>query len=224
MTAASHTSSATTDYQTARSDLRDAELALMQQRESVAAMRRALPLGPVADDHTFVTSDGPGTEDGEAVTLDQLVGDRPLVLYHFMFGDTMTEPCPMCSMCSMWADGWSGIVDHVEQNVDFALVTNATAEQNHALAAANGWQSLRWLSAADTSFKRDYGSADADGNQSPVVTVFERVDGRVHLSYDGAAHSSGEHWRGVDLLSPVWHLLDLTRSGRGDFMPQRRYR
>ena len=25
--------------------------------------------------------------------------------------------------------------------------------------------------------------------------------------------------RGVDLLSPVWHLFDLLPSGRGDFMP-----
>lgn len=181
----------------------------MQQREAVAAMRRQLPLGPVVDDYTFATESGD-------VTLDELVGDRPLVLYHFMFGDTMAEPCPMCSM---WADGWNAVIDHVEQNVDLALATNANAAENAALAESHRWQNLRWLSAAGTSFKVDHGSADASGNQSPMVTVFERVEDQVCLSYSGSAHICGDHWRGVDLLSPVWHLLDLTRQGRGDFMP-----
>jgi predicted dithiol-disulfide oxidoreductase (DUF899 family) len=26
-------------------------------------------------------------------------------------------------------------------------------------------------------------------------------------------------YRGIDLLSPVWHVLDLLPSGRGDWMP-----
>ena len=29
------------------------------------------------------------------------------------------------------------------------------------------------------------------------------------------------HWRGMDLLSPVWNFLDLTPEGRGDWMPKR---
>ncbi len=28
---------------------------------------------------------------------------------------------------------------------------------------------------------------------------------------------------GLDLFSPVWHLLDLTRQGRGDWMPKLDY-
>jgi predicted dithiol-disulfide oxidoreductase (DUF899 family) len=28
-----------------------------------------------------------------------------------------------------------------------------------------------------------------------------------------------DEYRGLDLLSPVWNLLDLTRAGRGDWMP-----
>lgn len=200
-------------YATQREALREAELALMQQREEVAAMRRSLPAGPVAGDYVFESETGP-------VSLDELTGDRPLVIYHFMFGGPMDQPCPMCSM---WADGWNAVVDHVDRSVDFALVTNGTAAENTALAERHGWQNLRWLSAAQNQFKLDYESADADGNQWPTITVFERVDGQVRLSYAGSAHISGDHWRGVDLLSPVWHMLDLTRDGRGDFMPQLDY-
>jgi predicted dithiol-disulfide oxidoreductase (DUF899 family) len=203
-----------TDYDQAREALRDAELALMQQREAVAALRRDLPQGPVAGEYVFEGSDG-------SVTLGELVGERPLVLYHFMFGGAMAEPCPMCSM---WADGWNAVNDHVERTVDFALVTSGTADENVALAKGRGWTDLQWLSAADNSFKLDYGSGDADGNQWPFLTVFERDGDDVRLSYSGGAHIEGDHWRGVDLLSPVWHLLDLTRQGRGDFMPSLDYR
>ena len=198
------------DYDTAREELRAAELALMQQREAVAALRRDLPAGPVVDDYVF----------DHGVTLDSLVGDRPLIVYHFMFGAAMSAPCPMCSM---WADGWTGAAYHLDQNVDFALATLGSSDENTQLAADRGWQNLRWLSAANGSFKQDFGSADADGNQWPFVTVFERDGDDVRLSYSGAANISGQHWRGVDLLSPVWHLLDLTRQGRGEFMPSLSY-
>ena len=200
-------------WDAARDELRTAELALMQQREAVAELRRNLPPGPIAPGYTFAEPAG-------EVTLDSLVGDRPLIVYHFMFGATMAEPCPMCSM---WADGWNAVADHLAQNVDFALATLGTPDENTKLATERGWQNLRWLSAANTTFKQDYGSADAEGNQWPFISIFERDGNDVRLSYSGSAHISGDHWRGVDLLSPVWHLLDLTRQGRGEWMPSLGY-
>jgi predicted dithiol-disulfide oxidoreductase (DUF899 family) len=32
-----------------------------------------------------------------------------------------------------------------------------------------------------------------------------------------AAHAEG--WRGIDLVRPVWHVLDLLPGGRDDWMP-----
>ncbi len=199
------------DYVAARETLRAAELALTQQREAVAAMRRDLPEGPRVDDYVFGSVAG-------SVSLNELFSapDRPLVLYHFMFGAAHTSPCPMCSM---WTDGWNAVAHHLAENLDLALVTAATVADNEQLAAEHGWGALRWLSAADNSFKADFGSQDDDGNQQPFITVFELVAGAPRLSYSGGAHIIGEHWRGVDLLSPVWHFLDLTRRGRENWMP-----
>ena len=206
----------TTDYATAREDLRAAELALMQQREAVAEMRRNLPPGPAAaEDYVFDSADG-------SVRLCELftAPDRSLVLYHFMYGKAQSAPCPMCSM---WTDGWNAITDHVGDSTDFAVVSAAPIDETLALADARGWTNLRWLSAADSSFKIDIGGEDADGNQSPFLSVWELVDGSPHLSYSGGAHITGDHWRGVDLLSPVWHIQDLTRQGRGDWFPSLEY-
>ena len=112
-----------------------------------------------------------------------------------------------------------GIADPLAERVDFAVVSAAPIKPTLALADERGWSDLRWLSATGTTFKRDIGGEDADGNQSPFISVYEQTPEGVRLSYSASAHIHGDHWRGVDLLSPVWHLLDLTRAGRGDWIP-----
>jgi predicted dithiol-disulfide oxidoreductase (DUF899 family) len=136
------------DYLAQRAALQDAEVALMRQREHVAALRRAHPPGPVVDDYVF--EEGPrqlGDGDGPVTTvrLSQLFTspERTLVLYHLMLGKAQTSPCPMCTM---WIDGFNGVARHLGQNM----------------------------------------SDDIDQ-------------------------------RGIDLLTPAWHLLDLTPQGRGEW-------
>lgn len=204
-----------TDHDEARNELRAAELALMQQREDVAAMRRALPPGPVTEDYEFDGPDGP-------VRLTELFTDpsKPLVLYHFMYGKQQSAPCPMCSM---WTDGWNAVAHHLAQNIDLALVTAASYSDSAAMAAERGWGELRWVGAPTSSFKLDIGGEDEAGNQWPFLSVWELDDGQPRLTYSGGAHIEGDHWRGVDLLSPVWHFLDLTRPGRGDWNPSLTY-
>ena len=202
-------------YDAAREELRAAELELMRQREAVSELRRTLPPGPEVEDYVFQTVDGP-------VRLSELFTEprNPLLLYHFMLGKKQQEPCPMCSM---WADGWNAVAHHLGQNVNVAMVSAASVERTSEVVEARGWTHLRWVSAADNTFKRDLGGETADGGQLPFVSVYNLDDGRPCLSYSGGAHIQGPHWRGLDLFSPVWHLLDLTRQGRGDWMPKLDY-
>ena len=123
----------------------------------------------------------------------------------------------------MWTDGWNAVADHLDQNLNVALVSAAPIAETMDMVANRGWGDLRWVSAADNTFKADIGGEDEAGNQWPFLSVYELVDGQPRLSYSGGAHIEGDHWRGVDLLSPVWHFLDLTRQGRGDWMPSLEY-
>ena len=58
------------------------------------------------------------------------------------------------------------------------------------------------------------------------MSVFTRdSDGSVRHFYSVHPRVSEDiDERGIDLLSPVWHLLDLTRRGRGDWYPALSYR
>lgn len=198
-----------TEYEQATKELLQAEHELMLQRETVAQLRRDLPPGPVMSSYRFHGPEGP-------VQLDDLVGARPLVVYHFMFGERQAVPCPMCAM---WADGWNAVAHHLDKSVDFVLLTGGEWKATEAMVAERGWSNLRWFAAGDSGFKTDVGGQDADGNQWPHISVYERDGAVVRRSYSGSASLLEGHGRGLDLLSPVWHFLDLTRVGRGDWMP-----
>ena len=215
------------EHVSAREELRLAEIELMRHRERVADRRRRLPLGPVVDDYVF--EEGPAdlhSDDApvQAVRLSELFTrpGRDLVVYHFMYGKQQTQPC---SMCTMWIDGFNGIAHHVAQNVDLAIVAAADLPALRAHARDRQWGNLRLLSAGSSTFKYDLGSEDAEGNQDSTVSVFTRDDdGSVRHFYSAHPRMSDDiDQRGIDLLSPVWHILDLTRRGRDDWFAELSY-
>src|SRR5919109_1334105 len=209
------------EYLAKREELRLAEIELMRQRERVAELRRHLPPGPALEDYEFI--EGPvdldsGDTPTRTVPLSELFtgAGRPLVIYHLMYGKRQTKPCPMCTA---WIDGINGVAHHIAQRVDFAIVAAADPAALRAHARARGWNRLRLLSAGNSTFKYDLGSEDREGNQDSMIAVFTRDnDGTVRHFY--TAHpslSSDIKERGIDLLCPVWHVLDLTPQGRGDW-------
>ncbi|MEU5642240.1 DUF899 family protein [Streptomyces milbemycinicus] len=215
------------DYLAAREELRLAEIELMRHRERVAAQRRALPQGPAVDDYVFI--EGPADLDaGDSPVRETTLGklftapDRPLIVYHFMYGKSQTEPCPMCTL---WTDGYNGVAQHIARNADFVIAAAADPPALRQLARDRGWSRLRLLSCGDSTFKYDLGSEDKDGEQDSTISVFTRDgDGTVRHRYSAHPRMAEDiKERGIDLLSPVWNLLDLTPGGRDDWYPRLDY-
>jgi predicted dithiol-disulfide oxidoreductase (DUF899 family) len=209
------------EYATGRDELRQAEVDLMRQREKVAVLRRRLPRGTAVQDYEF--QEGPRhLDDGDdpvtTVRLSELFTrpDRALVVQHVMYGKAQTTPCPMCTM---WIDGLNGVVHHIAQNADFVVVSAAEPAALRAHARARGWDNVRLLSCGANTFQHDLAAEDESGAQDSAVSVFTLdADGTPRHFY--SCHPSMAEdipERGIDLLSPVWHLLDLTPQGRGDW-------
>jgi len=209
------------EYLAKREELRLAEIELMRQRERVADLRRHLPQGAAIEDYTF--EEGPrdfsaGDAPVRATRLSELFSKpgRSLVIYHLMYGKRQTKACPMCTA---WLDGANGVAHHLAQNLDFAVVAAADVPALRAHARARGWDKLRLLSAGNSTFKYDLGSEDREGHQDSTISVFTHdADGTLRHFYSAHPRMGPDiKERGIDLLNPIWHFMDLTREGRGNW-------
>jgi predicted dithiol-disulfide oxidoreductase (DUF899 family) len=221
-------SNETSEYLAKREELRLAEIELMRQRERVAELRRLLPQGAPIQDYAFLEGprdlNAPEEIKGHVVAsvrtthLSELFTkpNRSLVIYHLMYGKRQTKPCPMCTA---WLDGANGVAPHLAQNLDFAVVAAADLPALRAHARTRGWDKLRLLSAANSTFKYDLGSEDREGHQDSTVSVFTRdADGTLRHFYSAHPRMAPDiKERGIDLLAPIWHFMDLTPQGRGNW-------
>jgi len=209
------------EYLAKREELRLAEIELMRQLERVAELRRQLPQGAPIQDYQF--EEGPrdlNTADVpvRTIRLSELFTkpNRSLIIYHLMYGRRQTKACPMCTA---WVDGANGVAHHLAQNLDFAVVAAADIPTLRAHARTRGWDRLRLLSAGNSTFKYDLGSEDHEGHQDSAISVFTRdADGTLRHFYTAHPWMAPDiKERGIDLLAPIWHFMDLTPQGRGSW-------
>ncbi len=208
-------------YRVARNQLLEAETELRRQVESVARMRRKLPLGgPLKEDYVFDAGAG------RLVRLSELFrdGKDTLLIYSYMFGPKMAQPCPMCTS---FLDSIEGAVDHFTQRANLAVVVKSPIALVKKIAKQRGWRRLPLLSSAENSYNIDYHGENATGGQLPMMNVFVRRKGKIYHSYATELHfrpaDKGQNQRHIDMMWPLWNMLDLTPEGRGDFFPSLDY-
>lgn len=91
------------------------------------------------------------------------------------------------------------------------------------------WRRLRLLSSRNNTYNRDYHAETPDGEHAPILNVFTRDGGgfrhwwATELMF--APRDEGEDPRHVDLIWPIWNVLDMTPAGRGegDDLPAMQY-
>ena len=142
-------------------------------------------------DYVLAGWDGP-------VRLSELFGDkRDLILIHNMGTG--------CSSCTMWADGFNGVYDHLASRAAFVVASPDPVEAQKKLAARRGWR-FPMVCYADSPLAQDLGYRDlAGGNHGgwdAGVSVFRREGGRI-------LRMSDAQFMEFDDFCVVYHLFDL---------------
>lgn len=119
-----------------------------------------------------------------------------------------------CPYCTLWADGFNGVYDHLRDRAAFVLSSPDAPEKQRAFAAGRGWR-FPMVSHQGTSFAADMGYMD-DGRPMPGVSVFKRKGDKV-LRVADTSFSPGDDFCGV------WHLFDLIPEGAAGWQPKFRY-
>ena len=216
-------------YREARNELLIAERELRRQIERVAAQRRALPLGGEVRGGYIFEEVGPlsgAAVSGEPVKFPDLFGGKEtLIAYSFMYGPEMEAACPSCTSI---LDGLDGEWQHVNQRASFVVIAKSPPAQIFDHARTRGWTDLRLLSSAKNRYNADYYGENTKGEQRPALNVFTRHAGKIFHTYCTelmfTSPDPGQDPRHVDLIWPLWHLLDLTPEGRGaSWRPKLKY-
>jgi predicted dithiol-disulfide oxidoreductase (DUF899 family) len=143
-----------------------------------------------------------------AVQLSQLFGGKgDLVVIHNM-GTS-------CAYCTLWADGFNGIYQHLASRAAFVVSSPDRPEAQKKFAASRSWR-FPMVSHAGTTFAADMGYRSADGDLLPGISAFRRDGSRI-LRVSDTGCSPG------DDFCTAWHLFDLLAEGDAGWEPKFKY-
>jgi len=123
-----------------------------------------------------------------------------------------------CKSCTMWADGFNGVFEHLRSRAAFVVASPDAPEQQKAFAKSRGWK-FPMVSYQGSSFAEDMGYV-RDGEPMPGVSVFKRKGGKTGdriMRVSDTAFSPG------DDFCTVWHFFDLLPEGAAGWKPQYKY-
>ncbi|MCB0217985.1 MAG: DUF899 family protein [Caldilineae bacterium] len=156
----------------------------------------------IVADYAFETPDGP-------VRLSQLFGDRDdLIVVHNMGRG--------CGYCTLWADGFIGLLPHLESRAAFVISSPDDPSTQAAFAAERGWP-FRMIALGESHFAQDMGFADDAGSYMPGYSTFHRGE-------DGQIRRVSKDFFGPgDPYCGVWHFFDQLAEGPAGWYPRFAY-
>ncbi len=173
---------------------------LQTELASLRAQRSPEPVG----EYTFHDWQRGGT-----TTLDALFAAQDdLILVHNMG--------LACDYCTLWADGFVGLLPHLESRAAFVMVSPDRPERQQAFATSRNWP-FRMVSAWGSPFTADMGFLDRDGDPMPGVSSFRKqADGGI-VRIQRAEFGPG------DVFNAAWHFFDLLAEGVNGWEPRKSY-
>lgn len=149
---------------------------------------------------------------------DLFAGKRDLILIHNMGTG--------CSSCTMWADGFNGVYDHLASRAAFVAASPNPVATQRQFAESRGWR-FPMVSYEGSRFAEDmrfrhrglegpYAPDEAMGGWNPGVSIFRREDGRLWR----LSEAEFGPW---DSFCLAYHLFDLVPSLERTWSPSYRY-
>lgn len=176
---------------------------ITELREQISALKTELAQEIKSAEATevqnfeFESTNGP-------VKLSDLFGENECLLVVHNMGAA-------CNYCTMWADGFSGYLRHLERNCAFVVCSPDPVENQAKLAAAREWKFIM-VRDASKQFSIAMGYWSEKDGWWPGVSAFQK-------QADGTIIRTGNDFFGPgDDYNLVWPMLDLI-GGPGEFEP-----
>ena len=182
----------------------DDKIAQLQRRigeltAELGELQKASAPTPVRN-YTFATLNG-------AATLLDLFGehDRLLAIHNMGQG---------CRYCTLWADGFNGLLPHLESTLSVVLLSKDSPQTQRKFANSRGWR-FRMASHGGGDYIVEQG-VYGEAENYPGAVVYER-DGETISRKNACVFGPG------DLYCGLWPFLAMAGIGVAEWVPQYSY-
>ena len=179
-------------------------LQIHRLQNELCTVRNSLPSQPIQNFTLRIQS-------GAAPLLSLFKNYRDLIIFHHRGSP--------CSHSDLWADGFNGILHHIQSRAAFALVSPDSPDQLTALKTQRNWQ-FPVFSTPDSSFAEQLGLYQQNGTESiylpGIAGLLKDENSAINLI-------SMEYLTPEDAFSPVWPLFNLLKDGPQGWQPRSVY-
>ena len=152
-------------------------------------------------DYKFKTTNG-------ETSLSKLFGTRSkLLVIHNMGKD--------CNYCTLWADGFNGILPHINNAMEVVLTSTDSPKEQAAFAKSRGWN-FEMASHKDLPYTKEQ-TTEGKWSDSPGASVYEKIDGKIYLK-NKCFFDPG------DIYCSMWSLLGLAGMEHDEWQPKTEYK
>lgn len=163
--------------------------------------KNAKKLSEPVENYEFLGSEN------QKIAISELFGQKKdLIIIH-----NMGKSCPYCTM---WADGFNGLLSHLEDRATFVVSSPDDVATQKEFASSRRWK-FQMVSTKGTSFAKDMGF-EKDGMPQPGVSVFYK-DGEKIIRVGRDDFGPG------DVYCPTFPLFNLLKDGTGNWQAKFNY-
>jgi predicted dithiol-disulfide oxidoreductase (DUF899 family) len=177
-------------------ELQKAERELFALTQKVSQLRRESALIAVKN-YTFESMEG-------KVTLSELFGDKNILFLIHNMGQG-------CRYCTLWADGLNGLVQHLESQFSFAMVSKDSPQAQRQFANSRNWR-FKMFSHSGGEYIKEQTVLAGESNM-PGIVCYVRKGGEIYRK-NSASFGPG------DEFCSQWNILSLAGISTEDWTPQ----
>jgi predicted dithiol-disulfide oxidoreductase (DUF899 family) len=182
--------------------IRDFEKKIQLLKKELGMLYKSAEPKPISD-YTFQR------QDGSNVTLSDLFDGRDELLLIFNMG----KECPYCTL---WADGYNGLSDHLENRAGFVVVSPDLPKIQKEFYDSRHWR-FPMVSHYENSFAENFGFKVDGEYYLPGVATFSKDDsGQIFF------HVSSQFGPGDNFCSQ-WDFLRMLPNGENKWVPKYTY-
>ena len=119
-----------------------------------------------------------------------------------------------CRYCTLWADGFNGLLSHLESAMSVVLLSKDPPELQRRFANSRGWR-FALASHANSNYLSEQ-TVYGDASNYPGAVIYEKKDDQIFRK-NACVFGPG------DLYCTMWNVLGLAGLSEDDWVPQFNY-